>query len=170
MPGRSEQKKRDTKKAAASCQKLDIFFKVKKSKLEENDHVTDGNMESTSSLTGTSFVSSDQVDIKSDKNQLIEVSDDNSTHDDDVYCSLQEMNEMSDDLKSDKLPFNDIGLLINETMTNSEIQKAVSALNDTEKYNLLKKHIIPDSTYKFPLTLISSKNRKFQLSYLQKFQ
>ena len=136
--GKPEQRKRDTKKAAASCQKLDRFLQVKKSKLEENDNVTERNKDSASYFTETSFVSSNQ----SDEKQLMEVSDDCSTHYNDVYSSLQKVNEtseISDESKSDKQPFNDIGMLIDESMTNIEIQKVVSALKDTEKYNLLKK-------------------------------
>ena len=144
--GRPEQRKRDQKRAAASCQKLEKFFAInKKTKLDEHDHATEENKPSASSLPEISIVSSNQSDNESDRMQLLDSSTDNDV------CSSHQINKITDEPLSDMIPCNGIGLLINETMTVSEIETVLTGLKDNEKYNLLKNHFISDSTHNFPI-------------------
>ena len=92
-----------------------------------------------------------------------------SSSGDNVFSSLHKPNEISDEPLSDMIPFNDIGLLINEAMTVSEIENVLLGLKDKDKYNLLRNHFIPDSTYDFPITFSHSRKRKFTLAHLPLF-
>ena len=112
--GRPEQRKRDTKKAAASCQKLDKFLTVKKSKLDVPNPETEENKPSAS------FHSSNQSDNDTNREQLMD-----SSSSDNVSSLLHKPNEISEEPLSDMLSFNDIGLLINEAMTVSEIENVL---------------------------------------------
>ena len=107
---------------------------------------------------------SNQSDNDANREQLMD-----SSSSDNVSSSLHKPNEISEEPLSDILSFNDIGLLINEAMTVSEIENVLLGLKDNDKYNLLRNHFIPDSTYNFPITFSHSRKRKFTLAHLPLF-
>ena len=64
---------------------------------------------------------------------------------------------------------NDIGQVIKESMTDSEVSAVVSGLNAGQKYTLLTNHYRPDRNYVFPKTYSDGCCRSFQLKWLDKY-
>ena len=64
---------------------------------------------------------------------------------------------------------NDIGQVIKESMTDSEVSAVVSGLNAGQKYTLLTNYYRPDRNYIFPKTYSDGCCRSFQLKWLDKY-
>ena len=65
---------------------------------------------------------------------------------------------------------NDLGKVINATMTPDEANTALNNLSDAERYNLVTNHVKPSKSFKCPFTYMKGKNRAFQLNWLAKYQ
>lgn len=56
--------------------------------------------------------------------------------------------------------FNDIGYIINATMTAQDASDAINSLSDQERYTLLKHHFLPTPNYEFRSKLQYGRNRR----------
>ena len=61
---------------------------------------------------------------------------------------------------------NDIGRLINDKLSPSEVTQAIGRLLPGEKYAFLKHHAVPSQSHIFPRSYLSGRNRCFQRSWL----
>ena len=64
-------------------------------------------------------------------------------------------------------PFNDIGGLLNPTMSIESVSETVSNLSNNEKYNFLDRHIEPPRV--LPITLVCVTKCKFNTSWIKKY-
>jgi hypothetical protein len=67
-----------------------------------------------------------------------------------------------------RLP-DDLGKILNASITASEAATLVSSLSAAERYNLLVNHTKPSSDYVFPITCYKKFNREFKLHYLEDY-
>ncbi|XP_072039158.1 uncharacterized protein [Amphiura filiformis] len=96
----------------------------------------------------------------------IEVSTPNASHDTPV--SSLSFNDAEPVVHDDI--YNDIGTIINATMTNQDVKNAINALPSAKKYALLRDHVIPESEFKFPTVYINGCNRSFNHDWLTKYK
>lgn len=64
---------------------------------------------------------------------------------------------------------NDIGSLLDPTAPTDSLNRVVSSLTNSEKYNLLYHHVKPPTPTALPSTNVRGKNRKFNVSWLEKY-
>ena len=64
---------------------------------------------------------------------------------------------------------NDLGLVIKESMTDSEVSTSVAGVNAGQKYTLLTNHYRPGRNFMFPKTFSDGCCRSFQLRWLDKY-
>ena len=64
---------------------------------------------------------------------------------------------------------NDLGLVIREAMTDSEVSRAVLGLTSGQKYTLLTSHYRPEWNFVFPKTFSDGCCRSFQEKWLDKY-
>ena len=64
---------------------------------------------------------------------------------------------------------NDVGCLINSTMSNEEIQVQVSGLTQARKYELVFNHWMPSTHYIFPSIFMNGCNRSFAHHWFKKY-
>ena len=60
----------------------------------------------------------------------------------------------------------DIGRLINDNISPSEVTQAIGRLLPGEKYAFLKHHAVPSQSHVCPRSYLGGKNRSFQRSWL----
>ena len=61
---------------------------------------------------------------------------------------------------------NDIGRLINDNLSPSEVTQAIGRLLPGEKYAFLKHHAVPSQSHVYPRSYLGGSNRSFQRSWL----
>ena len=61
---------------------------------------------------------------------------------------------------------NDIGRLINDILSPSEVTQAIGRLLPGEKYAFLKHHAVPSQSHVYPRSYLGGRNRSFQQSWL----
>ena len=61
---------------------------------------------------------------------------------------------------------NDIGRLINDNLSPSEVTQAIGRLLPGEKYAFLKHHAVPSQSHVYPRIYLGGRNRSFQRSWL----
>ena len=64
---------------------------------------------------------------------------------------------------------NDLGLIIGEAVTDSEVSRAVLGLTSGQKYTLLTSHYRPERNFVFPKTFSDGCGRSFQEKWLDKY-
>ena len=64
---------------------------------------------------------------------------------------------------------NDIGFILDATMSIKEIETSLSKLSDGQKYNLLVHHWKPSTDYIFPSTFMNGCNRSCSYSWLKRY-
>ena len=74
-------------------------------------------------------------------------------------------------LQPDSGCINDLGLILRETMTDSEVSRAISALTPGpgQKYTLLREHYKPSQSFVFPKVYSNGCHRSFQQNWLDKY-
>ena len=144
MPGRRDEQRRKTKRAAETCQSITKFFKSE-----------------------TSYTCSSSVTEKSHaaiQGSPTEVSDMMQTG-----VQSQSSNDQSQSICVGENLRYDLGQILTATMSVADIKTKISALSDNQKYTLLKHHSKPGDDYIFPSQYEGGCNRSFQRSWLDSY-
>ena len=64
---------------------------------------------------------------------------------------------------------NDLGLILRESLTVSEVSRAISGLTPGQKYTLLMEHYKPDRSFIFPKVHSNGCHRSFQQKWLDRY-
>lgn len=178
--GRPEQRKRQRKRSAASCQTVDAFLPSSKQKKNDNK-ATPASSESQTVVSEQSSLKSLPVSRSDNQEPLqgvvagtgcaaIGVSSterpsetESSSHTDKI------VQVPTSGVSSSASLVIDIGSIVSEYKTEEEFVARLKSLSTAEKYTVLKSYSRPLSTFEFPKTHTGGCNRSFKPEWLDQF-
>ena len=182
--GRREQREREKRKAAAICHTIEQFLPAKKSCTEAlTSQVIAAEQQPCSSTTiplAETATTLDAVQQTSFNPALLHCAGGNKEHIDVTDCNSIEVTESPVEANPDRLVrsdcssskaidlANDFGTIYSCSKAPNDFIAAIQGLSSTERYSLLKCHVVPPNDYIFPLSSFGKSKRKFQPKWLTK--
>lgn len=154
--GRKEQKARERKRAAETCQRLDSFLPpIKKISFESDaDESSHDKPESSDVTSSVALSSSPELLNSTAQPQSIPCSSGTEV------CT----SDVNESFNSAAADIGDLYLCTNKSP--GEFCKAVQSLTIEQKYNFLKNHKIPHNSHVFPTQYLGGCNRSFRQVWL----
>jgi hypothetical protein len=165
MPGRREEEERKRKRAAASCIQITKFLKPVAFLHTTTEAASSAAPASSPVPASSAAPASSPVPASSAAPASSPVPASSATPaSSPVPASSAAFSDTSADATA--LP-NDIGLIVNSTMTAEQVANAIGKLSAEVRFNLLKRHSVPDRKFEFPSEREGGCNRSFQWSWLE---
>ena len=154
--GRREQKARERKRAAATCQSLEKFLPPKKRTAEDNDS---GQLQSAGDVLPTSSSTSLRSSESAAATPIVQpcFTKDVRTENHEETCNKQ---------SGEDCTIVDIGDVFLQAKSTREFCNAMQEITMAQKYNLLKNHKVPPKDHVFPTQYLGGCNHSFRHVWL----
>ena len=170
--GRREQRERERKRAASTCQTLDRFLPAAKRVSAREDP------EASSHCDGASLIELEPPGISSpvhpgqsevgQEEPISKICDERSGADQDVSLPVSQRPTVGLSKPSGPAAAEcvDVGLFVKDCKSEQEVAQKLQELPQEKKYALLTQHKRPPQGFQFPTTFVGGCNRSFRPSWL----